>query len=123
MSEPLMYPAQILIADDHEAIRKGIRQVLSGNPDWHVCGEAANGEEAVAKAKSLRPDIILMDIAMPRMNGLTAARTILHANPGVKVIIVSQRERELVAASGINAAGFVDKSRLAHDLEKTIRAV
>jgi PAS domain S-box-containing protein len=118
-----MYPAQILIADDHEAIRKGIRQVLSGNPDWHVCGEAANGEEAVAKAKSLRPDIILMDIAMPRMNGLTAARTILHANPGVKVIIVSQRERELVAASGINAAGFVDKSRLAHDLEKTIRAV
>ncbi len=118
-----MYPVEILIADDHEAIRKGIRHVLSGNPAWHICGEATDGEEAVAKANSLHPDLVLMDIAMPRMNGLTAAQTILHQHPEMKVIIVSQRERELVDASGVKAAGFVAKSRLAHDLEKTIRAV
>ncbi len=118
-----MQCVQILIADDHEAIRKGIRTVLSGRSDWCVCGEAANGEEAVEKAKSLRPDVVLMDISMPKMDGILATRAIMKELPGTRVIVVSQRERELLDASGVKASGFVAKSRLAHDLEKTIAEV
>ena len=118
-----MYPVQILIADDHEAIRKGIRRLLAGSPEWQVCGEAADGEEAVAQASALRPDVVLMDIAMPRMNGISAAKAILLERPSTLMIMVSQRDPALVAASGIRAAAFVDKSRLVHDLERTIRSV
>ena len=61
---------EILIADDHELFRRGLRMFLESRPDWHVCGEAADGKEAVAKAKQLKPDVVLLDVSMPKMNGL-----------------------------------------------------
>jgi CheY-like chemotaxis protein len=65
---------RILIVDDHEVVRRGIRTLLSARSDWEICGEAADGQEAIEKAKALHPEVVLMDIFMPRMNGLDATR-------------------------------------------------
>ncbi len=67
-------PVRILIADDHEVVRQGIRTILSARPEWEICGEAVNGQEAIRLAGELRPDAIIMDITMPVMSGLEAAR-------------------------------------------------
>ena len=78
---------QILIADDHEVVRQGVRVLLEANPDWSVCGEAATGREAVAKATEFHPDVVVLDIAMPEMNGLEAARQIRRAVPTAKILV------------------------------------
>jgi DNA-binding NarL/FixJ family response regulator len=80
-------PTRILIADDHESVIRKVRTLLEANPDWKVCGEAVNGREAVAKALELRPDIIVLDFAMPTMNGLSAAHEISEALPNVPIIL------------------------------------
>src|SRR5579864_8771823 len=72
---------QILIVDDHAFVRRGLRALLSTRPEWSVCGEAADGLEAVEKAKALRPDVVLMDISMPRMSGIEASRIIRREVP------------------------------------------
>ena len=87
---------QILIVDDHEFVRRGLRSLLSTHPQWAICGEAADGLEAVEKAKALRPDVVLMDISMPRMNGLEATRIIRKEVPESKVVIVSQIDPTVV---------------------------
>jgi DNA-binding NarL/FixJ family response regulator len=69
-------PVRILVVDDHEVVRQGIRTILSARPDWDICGEAVNGQEAIKLAEDLRPDAIIMDITMPIMSGLEAARQI-----------------------------------------------
>ncbi len=76
---------QILIVDDHEVVRRGIRSLLSSRPGWKICGEAVDGLDAIEKAKALRPSVILMDISMPRMNGIEAARIIRNELPESKV--------------------------------------
>ena len=81
---------RILIVDDHELIRKSVRALLSARADLSVCGEAKDGLEAIEKTKSLRPDIILMDVSMPRMDGLVASEAILREFPECNVIMVSQ---------------------------------
>jgi DNA-binding NarL/FixJ family response regulator len=78
---------RILIADDHESVIRTVRTLLEANPDWKVCGEAVDGREAVAKALELRPDIILLDLAMPTLNGLSAAHEISEALPDVPIIL------------------------------------
>ena len=78
---------RILIADDHESVIRTVRTLLEANPDWKVCGEAVDGREAVAKALELRPDIILLDLAMPTLNGLSAAHEISEALPNVPIIL------------------------------------
>ena len=75
---------QILIVDDHVYVRRGVRSLLSSRPEWKVCGEAVDGVEAVEKAKALRPDVVLMDISMPRMNGVEASRIIRREVPESK---------------------------------------
>jgi CheY-like chemotaxis protein len=80
---------RILVADDNEVARGLMRDVLKARPDWAICGEATDGKEAVRKAIELKPDIILMDLAMPNMDGLTAARTIRKSLPGAPIILVS----------------------------------
>jgi len=81
----------ILIVDDHEAVRQRVRSLLSSRPDWLVCGEARDGVEAVEMAKSLRPDVVLMDISMPRMDGVEATRIIRREVPESDVLILSQK--------------------------------
>ena len=71
-----MKPLRILIADDHDLVRRGVRALLQPRADWQICGEAITGREAVAKAEELRPDIVILDISMPDLNGVEAARRI-----------------------------------------------
>ena len=112
----------ILIVDDHEAVRRGIRSLLSARSDWQVCGEAVDGEEAVAKAKELRPTVILMDISMPRMDGLAATRALRTELPSAQIVLVSQNDPAIVSvqAKQVNAAGFVAKNQLADALLPTL---
>jgi DNA-binding NarL/FixJ family response regulator len=78
---------RILIADDHKAAIREIRTLLSANPEWEVCGEAADGQEALARANEMRPDVIVMDFALPVMNGLMAAQEITKVQPAVPIVL------------------------------------
>ncbi|MGB8323131.1 MAG: response regulator, partial [Candidatus Acidiferrum sp.] len=116
---------RILIVDDHEVVRRGLRTLLSARSQWEICGEAADGQEAIEKAKALHPDVILMDISMPRMNGLDATRLLHSEAADSKVIIVSQNDPRIVReqAHAIGAAAYVVKSDLAEKLVATIDKV
>ena len=116
---------RILIVDDYETVRRGVRSLLSSRRDWAVCGEAGDGLEAVDKAKSLRPDVVLMDISMPRMNGVEATKIIRREVPESKVIIVSQNDPTVVSrqAAEIGAGGYVNKADLARDLLPAVECV
>ena len=109
---------KILVADDHEVVRQGIRMILSARPQWEICGEAANGVEAVQMARELKPDAIIMDIAMPEMTGIEATREIAKLHLPAKVLIFTMHDSntlgEYVRSAG--ASGYVVKSRAAHDL-------
>ena len=94
-----MIAGQILIVDDNEAVRKSLRSLLSSHADWSVCGEAVDGLDAIEKAKALRPDVVLMDISMPRMNGLEATCILRRELPEVKVVIVSQNDPAIVVCA------------------------
>lgn len=111
-------PVRILVVDDHEVVRQGIRTILSARPDWEICGEAVNGQEAVKFAEDLRPDAIIMDITMPIMSGLEAARQITRNNNSAPILIFTMHESRTLADSvrETGARGFVFKSRAAHDL-------
>ncbi|HSC46205.1 MAG TPA: response regulator [Candidatus Acidoferrum sp.] len=113
---------RILIVDDHEAVRRGVRSLLSARHDWVVCGEAFDGLEAIAKAKELRPALILMDIAMPRMDGLEATRVLRRELPETQVVLISQNDPAVVSiqADQVGAAGFVPKNNLADSLLTTL---
>lgn len=102
---------RILVADDQELVRKGVCLTLKARTDFEVCGEAANGREAVEKAKELRPDLVILDITMPLMNGLEAAREI-HANsPCTPLVILSMhKSNQLVEeARKVGVSGYVTK--------------
>jgi PAS domain S-box-containing protein len=115
----------ILVVDDQEEVRQGIRALLSPCAGWLICGEAIDGIDAIEKTKRLRPNIVLMDISMPRMQGIEATRIIRREVPESDVIIVSQNDFGLIhkAAAEAGATGFVDKSRISQDLLKTIEAI
>ena len=80
-------PTRILIADDHKSAIREIRTLLGANPEWEVCGEAANGQEALARANEMHPDVIVLDLAMPDMNGLMAAQEITKVQPAVPIVL------------------------------------
>src|SRR6185437_3814315 len=111
-------PVRILIADDHEVVRQGIRTILEARPQWDVCGEAVNGLEAVKMAKDMQPDIIIMDITMPVMSGLEATREVSKLNLNSRVLIFTMHESKSLTDSvkKTGASGFVLKSRAARDL-------
>jgi DNA-binding NarL/FixJ family response regulator len=111
-------PVRILVADDHEVVRQGIRTILSARPDWEICGEAVNGQEAIKLADDLRPDAIIMDITMPVMSGLEAARQISRNKTSPPILIFTMHESRSLADSvrETGARGFVFKSRAARDL-------
>lgn len=116
---------RILIADDHEVARRGIRSILENHPDWEVCAEAKDGRETVELAGVTNPDVILLDIAMPNLNGLEAARQILATSPEVAILILTMHDsdqtiREVLRAG---ARGFLLKSDAGRDLVSAVEAL
>lgn len=109
---------KILIADDHEIVRQGIRRVLEAKPEWQICGEAANGQEAVRMAQELTPDVIIMDVTMPVMSGFEATDEISRLPIGSRVLFFTMHESGGMAGSArrSGAHGYVVKSRAARDL-------
>jgi DNA-binding NarL/FixJ family response regulator len=94
---------RILIADDHAVIREALRGLLSERPDWQLCGEAGNGREAVELARRLRPDVVVLDISMPELNGLEATRQIRKLLPGAEILIFTMHDSEDLMAQVIAA--------------------
>ena len=113
---------QILIVDDNEMVRRGIKLLLSAWPAYAVCGEASNGEEAVAKALELQPDLILLDISMPGSNGFETTVAIRGEFPRVKIIILSQHDKEQLLPRALEAGAdaCIDKNSLSTELLTTI---
>ena len=118
-------PITVLLAEDHEIVRQGLRALLELTGQFRVMGEARNGREAVELAQTLGPDVILMDIAMPVLNGLEATREILAAKPAARILILSaHNDTEYVRrASLAGAAGFLQKQMSVEDLTKAIAEV
>jgi len=118
-------PTRLLIADDHELIRDGLRGMLRGEPGFEVVGEATNGREALELCRSLRPDMVLMDVRMPEMDGLEATRAIKREHPEIGVLIVTMHENPdyLFEAVKGGAAGYVLKDASRDELITAIRQV
>jgi len=118
-------PVQILIADDHDVVRQGLRRVLEAEPGWVVCGEAANGREAVALAVALRPEVVLLDISMPGLNGIDATRRIRRLVPSTRIIILTMHNAEQIVTEALDAGvrGCVLKSDSARTLVTAVERV
>ena len=121
-----MKKTRILLVDDHQVVRRGVAGLLGdARPDWEVCGEASTGREAVAAAATLRPDIVVMDISMPDMDGLEATREILKDNAGVQVLILSMHESEQMVHDVLSAGarGYLLKRDAGNDLIAALEAL
>ncbi|MGD0649827.1 MAG: response regulator transcription factor [Verrucomicrobiia bacterium] len=115
----------VLLAEDHMIVREGFRRLLDAEDDLDVVGEAETGRQAVALARKLRPAVVVMDIAMPLLNGLEATRQILKAVPDTKVLILSAHSDDAYVqhATELGAVGFLLKQTSSHELSKAIREV
>ena len=120
-----MATIRILVADDYETVRKGVCAILSARKDIEVCAEAANGEEAVQKAKELKPDVVIMDFSMPLMDGLSAAKEILRMFPEMPILMFSMHKMEALTEAAKNAGvrGFVTKGESAQNLLQAVDSV
>ncbi len=116
---------RILIVDDHAVLRDGIRALLALHDDIEVVGEASEGKEAVERAQELGPDVVIMDIAMPGMDGLEATRRIRKKSPKIKVLVLTQYDNKeyILSAIKAGASGYVPKRALASELVSAINAV
>jgi len=113
------------VADDHEIVRKGLRSILEEQPGWEVTGEASDGREAVDKVRSLRPDISVVDVGMPGLNGLEATRQMLRNDPETKVLILTMHESDPLIREVLDAGarGYLLKSDASRDLVSAIDAI
>jgi len=116
---------RILVADDQECIRQGIRALIEASPGLEVCGEAVNGEEAVQKTIEMQPDLVVLDITMPVMNGLDAAKMIRSCSPDTPILIVSIHNIETMIedAKRIGVQGFVAKAQASELLVDAIQSI
>ena len=120
-----MTTTRIVLADDHEVVRQGLRVLLEAQTGWEVVGEAVNGREAVEKTRQLKPDIVVLDITMPELNGLEATRQILKAAPQTEVLVLTMHESEQVAREVLSAGarGYLLKSDAGRDLVSAVDAL
>jgi DNA-binding NarL/FixJ family response regulator len=114
---------RVLIVDDHAVVRKGVGTLLAATKGVEVCGEAVNGRDGIAKARELKPDVVLMDITMPDMNGIEATKEIVATRPDVRVVILSQHNAPQLIEESLKAgaAGYVVKSSIWRDLPAILR--
>jgi DNA-binding NarL/FixJ family response regulator len=125
LEENTMKRLRILVADDHDLMRRGVKNLLLSNEGWEVCGEAQTGREAVTKSEELKPDIVILDIGMPDLNGLEAARRIQKASANTEILILSmhysdQLIREIV---DMGVRGYIVKSDSDRDLTSAVEAL
>lgn len=116
---------RILVTDDHEVVRRGICSLLESHQGWEVCGEAVDGRQAVEMAAELKPDVVILDIGMPNLNGLDAARQILRHNLNQKILILTMSDSEAVIREVLaaGARGYLLKSDAAKDLVAAVQAL
>jgi DNA-binding NarL/FixJ family response regulator len=116
---------RLLVADDHEIVRKGLRSLLEAQPGWQVAGEASDGREAVEKARELHPDVTVLDIGMPSLNGLEATRQMLKNDSRAKILILTMHESDplIRAVLDAGARGYVLKTDASRDLVTAVNAV
>jgi len=116
---------RILLADDHEMVRKGLRATIEGQPGWEGCGEARTGREAVTMSRELRPDVVVMDFAMPELNGMEATRQILAANPSAEVLILTMHDSEKLVHEMLSAGahGYILKTDAGEFLVAALQAL
>lgn len=120
-----MTAVRILIADDHALVRRGAKQLLETQPGWSVVGEAVNGQDAVEKAKCLKPDVAVIDLTMPDLNGIEATRQILSVAPQTEILVLTlhDSERSIRQALDAGARGYVLKSDAEASLIEAVEAV
>jgi DNA-binding NarL/FixJ family response regulator len=120
-----MTPLRILIVDDHAVVRRGVRALLESQPGWEVAGEAATGREAVNLARQLQPDIVIMDLSLPELNGLDATRELLKSSPRSEVVVLTMHHSEELARNLLQAGarGYVLKSDADENLIAAIQSL
>lgn len=116
---------RILVVDDHPIVRQGLKTLLEGHAGWEVIGEASDGAEALEKAKDLSPDVMVLDVTMPRMNGLEACRLLRRQSPSLEILFVTQHDSPQMMREALEAGarGYVVKSNAARDLLAAVEAV
>lgn len=118
-------PLRILVADDHPVVRAGLRALLETKRGWQVCAEAANGREAVEKAEKLKPDVAVLDIGMPLLNGMEATRQICKVSPQTEVLILTMHDSELLIQGVLEAGarGYILKDDADRNLLEAVEAL
>ena len=116
---------RVVVADDHEVVRKGLRTILEEQPGWEVTGEASDGRDAVDKVKSLKPDVSVVDVGMPGLNGLEATRQMLKNDPQTRVLILTMHESDPLIREVLDAGarGYLLKSDASRDLVNAVEAI
>jgi DNA-binding NarL/FixJ family response regulator len=116
---------RILLVDDHQIVREKLKTILEGHIGWQVVGEASDGAEAVEKAKKLNPDVMVLDVTMPIMNGLEACRLLRRQSPELEILFVTQHDSPQMLRDALEAGarGYVVKSNAARDLLEAVDAV
>ena len=120
-----MKPTRVLIADDHEVVRQGIRIIVQSSPNFEICGEASDGRQAVQLAAQLKPDIVVVDIGMPNLNGLDATKQIVQHDHKTKVLVLTMHESEQIVREvlAVGARGYLLKSDAGRDLLSALEAL
>jgi two-component system, NarL family, nitrate/nitrite response regulator NarL len=116
---------RVLIVDDHAFVRRGVQSILESFPDWELCGQASDGLEGVQLVEQLDPDVVLMDVSMPGMDGIQATRTVRASNTRIKIVLITLHESVEVLRSGFRAGanGYLLKADAEEELIKALRVV